>query len=127
MGYLARSRLPGFRRTLDRRLACLAGVLSADLSGCRWCIDRGRHDSRLAGLSSELLGKVSAYSTNGCFTEREHAALSFVEAISRSPGGLADAQALQRARRCLSEDELIELTAITAEHHCAEPLNFDPI
>jgi alkylhydroperoxidase family enzyme len=125
-GYLALSRLPGFGGTLDHRLGLLAGALAAELSGCRWCIDRARHDSRLAGLSPELLGKVSAYSMSHGFSERERAALSFVETVSRSSLGLTDGRVLQRAREFLSEVELAELTAIVAEHHCAESLNSRP-
>jgi alkylhydroperoxidase family enzyme len=122
-GYLALSRLPSFGSALDNRLALLAGALAAELSGCRWCIDRARHDSRSAGLSPELLGKLSAYSMSHGFSQRERAALTFVETVSRAAMGLTDGPVLQRAREFLSEGELAELTAIVAEHHCAESLN----
>jgi alkylhydroperoxidase family enzyme len=120
VGYLALSRLPGFGGTLDRRTALLAGGLAAQLSGCRWCIDRTGHDWRMAGLPMQLLDELRAYSSSRLFTDRERAALAFVETVARSPASVAD---MDRALAVLSENELAELTAIVAEHHCLEDIN----
>jgi alkylhydroperoxidase family enzyme len=120
VGYLALSRRPGFSGTLDGRTALLAGGLAAQLSGCRWCIDRASHDWRIAGLPRQLLDELGAYSRNALFTDREHAALAFVEAVARSTGSGYD---LDRARAFLSEGELAGLTAIVAEHHCLEAID----
>jgi alkylhydroperoxidase family enzyme len=117
VGYLALSRLPGFGGTLDSRTALLAGGLAAQLSGCRWCIDRAGHDWRMAGLPVQLLDQLGAYSSSSLFTDRERAALAFVETVARSPVSVGD---MDRARAILSEVELAELTAIVAEHHCVE-------
>jgi alkylhydroperoxidase family enzyme len=117
VGYLALSRLPGFGGALDGRTALLAGALGAQLSGCRWCIDRTGHDWRIAGLPSQLLDELRTYSSSGPFSERERAALAFVEAVARAS---ANVGAMDRARAVLSESELAELTAIVAEHHCLE-------
>lgn len=110
-GYLALSRLPGIARTLDPRTALLAAELAAELSECGWCIERCRHECRKAGISKERI-----------HSERERAALGFVEAIARSEltGQEPIGCVLQQARRYLSELELAELTAIAAEHHCVE-------
>jgi alkylhydroperoxidase family enzyme len=120
VGYLALSRLPGFGGTLDSRIALLAGALAAQLSGCRWCIDRIGHDWRMAGLPMQLLDELRAYSSSGLFSDRERAALAFVETVARSP---ASAGVMDQARAALSENELAELTAIVAEHHCLEDIN----
>lgn len=119
VGYLALSRLPGFGGALDARTALLAGGLAAQLSGCRWCIDRTGHDWRMAGLPRQLLDELSAYSSSGLFSDRERAALAFVETVARSPMSASD---MDRARTVLSESELAELTAIVAEHHCLEAI-----
>jgi len=119
VGYLALSRLPGFGGALDGRTALLAGALGAQLSGCRWCIDRTGHDWRIAGLPSQLLDELRTYSSSGLFSERERAALAFVEAVARAS---ANVGAMDRARAVLSESELAELTAIVAEHHCLEAI-----
>jgi alkylhydroperoxidase family enzyme len=120
VGYLALSRLPGFGGTLDGRTVLLAEGLAAQLSGCRWCIDRTGHDWRMAGLPRQLLDELSAYSGSGLFSDREQAALAFVEAVARSPANEGD---MDRARAVLSEAELAELTAIVAEHHCLEAID----
>jgi alkylhydroperoxidase family enzyme len=124
-GYLALSRVPGFPAVLDGRTALLAARLAAELSGCRWCIDRSGHDWRMAGLPGEQLRDLAAYSTSDRFTERERAALAFVESVARSrlSGGPGDELVLQRARQLLAEGQLAELTAIVAEHHCLDSLN----
>lgn len=113
-GYLALSRLPGFAHTLDQRTTLLAAERAAELSGCRWCIERCRHDCRKAGLRGECV-----------LTERERSALAFVEAAGRAEqsAGQPDELILQQARCCLSDAELAELTAIVAEHHCLESLD----
>jgi AhpD family alkylhydroperoxidase len=123
VGYLALGRLPGFGGTLEERLALLAAGLAAELSGCRWCIDRCMHDARLAGLSPELLGQLRAYSRSALMNEREQAALAVVELIARPAVSNCGELVLQRARQFLSESQLAELTAIAAEHHCIESFN----
>lgn len=120
VGYLALSRLPGFGGTLDSRTALLAGALAAQLSGCRWCIDRIGHDWRMAGLPMQVLDELRAYSSSGLFSDRERAALAFVETVARSPASVGE---MGQARAALSENELAELTAIVAEHHCLEDIN----
>jgi alkylhydroperoxidase family enzyme len=117
LGYLALGRRPGFGGTLEDRTVLLAGRLAAELSGCRWCIDRTGHDWRTAGLPGQLLGELGAHASCSLLTERERAALAFVEAVARSHAGPDD---IARAREVLSETELAELTAIVAEHHCLE-------
>jgi alkylhydroperoxidase family enzyme len=120
VGYLALSRMPGFGRTLDDRTALLAGGLAAQLSGCRWCIDRTGHDWRMAGLPKQLLDELGTYSSSRLFTDREQVALAFVEAVARSPATPGD---IDWARAVLSENQLAELTAIVAEHHCLEAID----
>jgi alkylhydroperoxidase family enzyme len=118
-GYLALSRLSGRSRVLDERLSLLAGNLAADLSGCRWCIDRSRHECRCAGLPRVVVDRPRSYSGEALISSRERAALSFVETIAchHASAGRIDDLVLQQARCFLSEIELAELTAIVAEYH----------
>jgi alkylhydroperoxidase family enzyme len=116
-GYLALSRLPGFGGSLEPRSALLARYLAAQLSGCRWCIDRAGHDWRCRGFPSEVLCALDCYSSSSLFTARERAALAFVEAVA---GSKAPADALRVAQAHLSDIELAELTAIAADHHCLD-------
>jgi hypothetical protein len=121
-GYLALSRVSSRSRVLDQRLSLLAGNLAADLSGCRWCIDRSRHECRCAGLPRGVVDRPQSYSGEVLISARERAALSFVETIACHHGSAdrIDDLVLQQARRFLSEIELAELAAIVAEHHLLE-------
>ena len=116
-GYLARSRLPGFGGSLEPRTILLARYLAAELSGCRWCIDRAEHDWRTLGSPRQLLSQIQGYSSSGLFTIRERAALAYVEAVASSQTG---ADYLRQAQLHLSDTELAELTAIVADHHCLD-------
>jgi alkylhydroperoxidase family enzyme len=73
----------------------------------------------MAGLPSQLLEELRTYSSSRLFSERERAALAFVEAVARASASTGD---MDRARAVLSEGELAELTAIVAEHHCLEAI-----
>jgi alkylhydroperoxidase family enzyme len=115
-GYLALSRLPGFGGSLEPRSALLARYRAAQLSGCRWCIDRARHDWRSHGFPNEVLYQLD-YPSSSVFTLRERAALAFVEAVAGSRAGADD---LRVAQAHLSDVELAELTAIAADHHCLD-------
>ncbi len=118
------SRLPGFSRTLDRRTVLLVSQLAAESSGCRWCIERGRHDWRAAGLPQDLLPALAIHPTSPLFTMRERAALAFVEAVAqaRRCAGEVDEVVLHGVRQVFTEFELVELTAIIAGYHCLDSL-----
>ena len=117
-GHLALSRLLGFQRTLDERTLLLVSQFAAERSGCRWCIERGRHEWRLAGLPRVLLRQLTHSATSSLFTERDRAALDFAEAVVR--GGCAGEipeTVLQRTRLVFSDGEIAELTLCLADHH----------
>ena len=61
---------------LDPRLRMLVTQLAAERSGCRWCIDRGRHFWREAQLSLEALRTLPRYETSSLFSSRERAAVA---------------------------------------------------
>ena len=110
-GYLALSRFPGVGQSLDQRTALLAACRAAELGGCRWCIERARHECRAAGFSLEWSG-----------TERDRAALGFVEAVARAAhaGGAVTPHAFQAAEALFQPCQLAELARIAADNHCLE-------
>jgi hypothetical protein len=116
-GYLALGRRLGCGATLEHRTVLLAGALAAELGGCRWCIDRTRHDWRIAGFPLHLLDQLRLDVRSTLLTSRERAALAFVTAIAGPQTNRGD---IDLAREILSDNELAELTAIVAEHHCLE-------
>jgi len=108
---------------LDPRLRLLVQQLAAELSGCRWCIERGRHRWRQAFLAPAVLGALRRHAASPLFSERERAALAFTEALSRysdAAGGIPDAVLTELRRHC-SEPEVAALTLAVAGEHFFNP------
>lgn len=109
---------------LEPRLRLLVTQLAAERSGCRWCIERGRHVWREAQLSLEELRALPRFETSSLFSNRERAALQFAEAVTRyaeASGGMPLAP-LTRARQHLSEPEIAAVTAAVAAEHFFNPI-----
>jgi alkylhydroperoxidase family enzyme len=109
--------------TLEPRLRLLVQQLAAELAGCRWCVEHGRHLWRKAFLSLEELRALRRYAGSGVFSEKERAALAFTEAMSRyadRAGGLPDA-VLAELRLHFSEPEVAALTLAVASEHFFNP------
>lgn len=108
---------------LDHRLALLVRQLAAELVGCHWCIEHGRHLWRQAFLSPEALAGLRRYKESPLFTARERAALAFTEAVSRyadAASGIPDA-VLGELRRHFSEPEVAALTLAASAEHLFNP------
>jgi alkylhydroperoxidase family enzyme len=118
LGHLALRRRPGFDLSLDARTRLLINQLAAELSGCRWCVERGRHDWRNARLPSILLRQLRTYDSSPLFTPRERAALAFTQAALRAGSeGDVPAEVLREARRHFSEVQIAEIAGCLADHH----------
>jgi alkylhydroperoxidase family enzyme len=113
--YLALGQRPGNAGEVAERTRLLVRELAAERSGCRWCIERTRHDWRAAGLPVDLLTELGRHDSTAVFTEPERAALALVDAIACATGRAADA--LARVRRHFSERAMAELVACMADHH----------
>jgi len=106
-GHLALSRLLGFQRTLDERTRLLVSQFEAERSGCRWCIERCRHEWRLTQSA-----------TSAPLSERDRAALDFADAVvSGGCAGEIPEIVFQRTRLVFSDGEIAELTRCLADHH----------
>jgi alkylhydroperoxidase family enzyme len=122
--YAAMGRYVAGPATLDPRLALLVRQLAAELSGCRWCIEHGRHLWRKAFFSPVVLTVLRRYPENPLFSERERAALAFTEAVSRytdAAGGIPDG-VLAELRRHFAEPEVAALTFAVAGDHFFNPV-----
>ena len=105
--YLALARRPGQTARWTTAPVCSCASSAAERSGCRWCIDRARHDWRAAGLPVDLLRSLARHATSAGFSERDRAALALVDAVAcagakrrrrRRRGARASAPPLFRAR-----------------------------
>jgi alkylhydroperoxidase family enzyme len=122
--YAALARYQLHTPDLDPRLRMLVMQLAAERSGCRWCIERGRHLWREAQLSLDELRALPRYETSACFSNRERAALRFADAVTRysEAGGGMPLEPLMRVRQHLSEPEVAAITAVVAAEHFYNPV-----
>jgi alkylhydroperoxidase family enzyme len=121
--YAALARYQNGDTDLEARLRLLVTQLAAERSGCRWCIERGRHAWREAHLPIDALRALLQYETSSLFSSRERAALQFADAVTRyaeADGGMP-LEPLSRARQYLSEPEIAAITAAVASVHFFNP------
>ena len=121
--YAALARFNHEPAELEPRLRVLVTQLAAERSGCRWCIERGRHFWRETALSRDMLGALLRYETSRSFSAKERAALRFADAVTRyseASGGIP-AELLASARRHLTEAEIAGITAAVASEHFFDP------
>lgn len=108
---------------LEARLRLLVTQLAAERSGCRWCIERGRHVWREAHLPIDALGALLQYETSSLFSTRERAALQFADAVTRyaeADDGMP-VEPLRLARQYLREPEIAAITRAVASVHFFNP------
>src|SRR5207249_1087724 len=108
---------------LDPRVDLLVRQLTAELSGCRWCIEHGLHRWRQAFLPVAELGALRRYAASPLFSARERAALAFTEAVSRytdRAGGIPDS-VLGELRSHFSEQEVAAVTLAVAGERFFNP------
>ena len=122
--YAALARFHREPTDLEPRLRVLVTQLAAERSGCRWCIDRGRHFWRETHVSLAALRALLQYETSHLFSAKEKAALRFADALTRyteARGGMP-AELLACARRHLTEPEIAAITAAVASEHFFDPV-----
>lgn len=122
--YAALAHYQGGSSELEPRLRVLVTQLAAERSGCRWCIDRGRHLWREAHLSIDALRALLQYETSSLFSNRERAALHLADAVTNyaeAHGGMP-LEPLTKARQQLSEADIAAVTAAVASVHFFDPI-----
>jgi len=99
---------------LDHTLIHLLKLRASQLNGCAYCIDMHSIDARAAGETEQRLYALDAWRDTPFFSERERAALAWVEAVTlvsqdHVPDGVFD-----EAREHFSEQEIVDLTYLAA-------------
>lgn len=110
MSAIAKFEMKGLR--LDHELHYLVAALTALINGCTFCEDIGRS---MAIRERLPLGKFDAlpdYRTSPLFSERERAALAYVEQATRSKH-VSD-ETFAELRRHFDDREIVEITWVNA-------------
>jgi AhpD family alkylhydroperoxidase len=94
---------------LEHALLELVKIRASQINGCAYCIDMHTKDARAAGETEQRIYALNAWRETPFFTERERAALAWVEAVTRIGSGVPD-DLYAEARQQFSEKELVDLT-----------------
>jgi len=98
---------------LERSLLELVKIRASQINGCAYCLVMHTTDARKLGESDERMHLLNAWREAPVFSERERAALAWVEALTLIADGHAPDDVYEEARRHFSEKELVDLTAAT--------------
>ena len=68
---------------IDHRLRELVRIRASQMNGCAYCIDMHTRDARAVGESEQRIYALPAWRETPFFSDRERAALSFTESVTR--------------------------------------------
>jgi AhpD family alkylhydroperoxidase len=95
---------------LEADLIELIKIRASQINGCAYCIDMHAKDARTYGESEQRLYAVSAWHEAPFFSERERAALAWVEAVTLVGKSRVPDEVYEEVRKHFSEKELVDLT-----------------
>jgi alkylhydroperoxidase family enzyme len=107
--------------TLDMELHSLLGAHISQINGCTFCNDIARVFALREHIGMEKFDALGEYRTSPLFSERERAALAYVEEASRNRR-VSDST-FDALRRRFSETEIVEITWLNAIHNYYNLLN----
>jgi len=100
-------------RALDSRLGELAALRVAQLADCPFCMAIGTAILRAKGVAEEKIAAVGAEGEVDVHTELEQLVLEYAAAMTATPAGVSD-ELVDRLRRHLDDEQLVELTGVIA-------------
>ena len=99
---------------LEHKFVHLLKLRASQINGCASCMDMHTMDARAEGETERRLYALDAWRETPFFTDRERAALAWIEAVTLiSDGGVPDS-VYEEAREQFSEQELVDLTWVAA-------------
>ncbi|UGU17971.1 carboxymuconolactone decarboxylase family protein [Sinomicrobium kalidii] len=101
--------------TIDKQLLELLRFRVSQINGCAFCLDMHSKELLAKGESAQRLFVLDAWKHAPFFSEKEQAALSWAEAVTRLNDGQVPDDVYKEAARHFTEDELVDLTlAVTS-------------
>ncbi len=97
---------------LEEGLIHLLKMRASQINGCAYCIDMHSKDARALGETEQRLYGLDAWREAPYYTERERAALAWIEALTLVREGHVPDSVYEEARRVFSEKELVDLAMV---------------
>jgi uncharacterized peroxidase-related enzyme len=94
-------------RSLDRKLYELIYIRVSLINGCRYCTQHHLASSKKVGLTAEDWSALKAGNYSR-YTEKERAALDYIDKLTRAPHEISDADFAPLTRN-LSEPEIVDI------------------
>ena len=95
---------------LERSLLGLIEVRASQINHCAYCIDMHWKDARARGETEQRLYGLEAWRESPYYSERERAALEWIEAITRVAETQVPDEVYEQVRRHFDEEQLVALT-----------------
>ena len=96
---------------LSKELIDLVYLRASQINGCAYCVDSHSHDLLKAGVPVQKLMLVPAWREAGAiFSDREHAALAWCEAVTLVAETHVADETFSAVRAQFSEKEVVDLT-----------------
>ncbi|HYD60248.1 MAG TPA: carboxymuconolactone decarboxylase family protein [Noviherbaspirillum sp.] len=100
--------------TLGRQLVFLVFLRVSQINGCAFCIDKHARDLIKGGEDFQRINSLSTWRETGFYTDRERAALSWAEVVTRLEDGNVPDHVFQPLREHFSDQEIADLGFATA-------------
>jgi AhpD family alkylhydroperoxidase len=95
---------------LDHQLLHLLKMRASQINGCAFCIDMHSKDARAGGETEQRVYELDAWRETPFYSERERAALEWVEAITKVAETHVPDAAFEEVKKQFSEKEIVDLT-----------------
>ncbi|HZK07171.1 MAG TPA: carboxymuconolactone decarboxylase family protein [Bacteroidales bacterium] len=95
---------------LERTLYELVKTRASQINGCAYCLDMHTKDARKAGETEQRLFALSAWRETSFYTNRERAALAWMEALTLISENDVPDELYEATRKYFDEKEIIALT-----------------
>ena len=95
---------------LERSLLELVKIRASQINGCAYCLVMHTNEARRLGETDDRMHLLNAWHEAPVFSERERAALSWVDAVTLVSEGHVPDDAYETVKQHFAEKEIVDLT-----------------
>ncbi|MGA8262333.1 MAG: carboxymuconolactone decarboxylase family protein [Arenicellales bacterium] len=95
---------------LEKSLLELVEMRASQINGCAFCLDMHSKEARARGETEQRLYLLDAWTETPLYSDRERAALAWVEAVTRVAESRVPDDVYEAARAEFSDQEMVYLT-----------------
>lgn len=97
---------------LEPKFVHLLKFRASQINGCAYCLDMHSKDARSVGETEQRLYGLDAWREAPYYTDRERAALAWIEALTLIREGHVEDEVYDAAKKVFSEQELVDLAMV---------------